>query len=237
VRASVSARVCVRVSRAVVLGMTRAELERTSVSLVVTRSCTPSTSDGAKSKQARVCTIHPITLFHREAIITKTVPRLVPGWTNPIIIGRHAHGDQYKATDIVLKQPGKLKMIFEPADGSAPSTYNVFDFQGGGCGLAMYNTDASITDFAHASFKYALGRKYPLYMSTKNTIPKAYDGRFNVIFEDIYVSGGYKPQYEAAGIWYEHRLFDDMVAYAIKSNGGFESHTVGMQELRRRCAE
>jgi len=160
------------------------------------------------------------TIF-REAIITKTVPRLVPGWTQPIIIGRHAHGDQYKATDVVLKTPGKLRMVFEPADGSAATNWEVFNFQdGGGVGMAMYNTDSSITDFAHASFKYALGRKYPLYMSTKNTILKAYDGRFKDIFEEVYQKE-YAAQFKAAGIWYEHRLIDDMVAYAIKSNGGF----------------
>jgi len=160
------------------------------------------------------------TIF-REAIITKTVPRLVPGWTQPIIIGRHAHGDQYKATDLVFKQPGKLRLVFEPKDGSETKSYDVYDFaQGGGVGMAMYNTDASITDFAHASFKYALQRKFPLYMSTKNTILKAYDGRFKDIFAEIYEKD-YAAAFKAAGIWYEHRLIDDMVAYAIKSNGGF----------------
>jgi isocitrate dehydrogenase len=158
------------------------------------------------------------TIF-REAIITKTVPRLVPGWTQPIIIGRHAHGDQYKATDVVIKSAGKVKMVFEPKDGSAPTSWEVFDFPAGGVAMSMYNTDSSITDFAHSSFKYALERKMPLYMSTKNTILKAYDGRFKDIFEDIYKQ--YEPQFKAAGIWYEHRLIDDMVAYAIKSNGGF----------------
>ncbi len=108
------------------------------------------------------------------------MPRLVPGWTQPIIIGRHAHGDQYKATDIVLKTPGKLRMVFEPANGGAPTSWDVFDYPGGGVGMAMYNTDESISAFAHSSFKYALLRKYPLYLSTKNTILKKYDGRFKV---------------------------------------------------------
>lgn len=171
-----------------------------------------------KSPNGTIRNILGGTIF-REAIITKTVPRLVPGWTKPIIIGRHAHGDQYKATDIVVKQPGKMKLVFEPTDGSAASTYEVFNFLGGGVGMAMYNTDASITDFAHASFKYALGRKMPLYMSTKNTILKAYDGRFKDIFAEVFAT--YEEQYKAAGIWYEHRLIDDMVAYCIKSNGGF----------------
>ena len=148
------------------------------------------------------------TIF-REAIITKSVPRLVPGWTQPIIIGRHAHGDQYKATDFVLKKPGKLTMNFQPADGSEAQSWQVFDFPAGGVAMGMYNTDASITDFAHSSFKYALSRKMPLYMSTKNTILKAYDGRFKDIFEEVYVQ--YKAQFEAAKIWYEHRLIDDMV--------------------------
>jgi isocitrate dehydrogenase len=159
------------------------------------------------------------TIF-REAIITKTVPRLVPGWTQPIIIGRHAHGDQYKATDIVVSKPGKLKLVFEPTDGSAGNTYEIFNFPAPGVAMGMYNTDESITDFAHSSFKYALQRKMPLYMSTKNTILKAYDGRFKDIFQQIYDSV-YEPQFKTAGIWYEHRLIDDMVAYAIKSNGGF----------------
>lgn len=159
------------------------------------------------------------TIF-REAIITKTIPRSVPGWTNPIIIGRHAHGDQYKATDIVVKQPGKLKLVFEPADGSEVKTWEVFQFKGAGVGMAMYNTDESIIDFAHSSFKYALQRNYPLYMSTKNTILKAYDGRFKDIFEEIYLKD-YKQQFEKAKLWYEHRLIDDMVASAIKGNGGF----------------
>ena len=158
------------------------------------------------------------TIF-REAIITKTIPRLVPGWTKPIIIGRHAFGDQYRATDIVTKGSGKLILTWQPDQGESKS-YTVNEYKGDGVALAMFNTDESITDFAHSSFKYALARNMPLYMSTKNTILKAYDGRFKDIFQNIYETQ-YKDQYKAAGIWYEHRLIDDMVAYAIKSNGGF----------------
>eukprot|EP01006_Ploeotia_vitrea_P044117 TRINITY_DN66808_c4_g2_i3.p1 TRINITY_DN66808_c4_g2~~TRINITY_DN66808_c4_g2_i3.p1 ORF type:complete len:433 (-),score=271.20 TRINITY_DN66808_c4_g2_i3:937-2172(-) len=159
------------------------------------------------------------TIF-REAILTNNVPRLVPGWTAPIVVGRHAHGDQYKATDKVFKGAGKLTMTFKPADGSPEQTYEVYEFKDGGVGMAMYNTDASITDFAHSSFKYALLRNMPLYMSTKNTILKAYDGRFKDIFQEIY-DKEYKEQFEKAGLWYEHRLIDDMVAFALKSSGNF----------------
>lgn len=159
------------------------------------------------------------TIF-REPIIVKNIPRLVPGWTQPIIIGRHAHGDQYRAVDKVFSGPGKLQLVFTPADGAAPQVHDVYDFKGAGVGLAMYNTDESIRDFAEASFQYALSRKLPLYMSTKNTILKAYDGRFKDIFEEIY-NAKYKAEYEKANLWYEHRLIDDMVASALKSNGGF----------------
>jgi len=173
-----------------------------------------------KSPNGTIRNILGGTIF-REAIITKSVPRLVPGWTQPIIIGRHAHGDQYKATDVVVPGKGKLIMSYVPDDGSAAQTWEVFSFkESGGVGMAMYNTDESITDFAHASFRYAILRKYPLYMSTKNTILKAYDGRFKDIFAAIYEKE-YQAQFKALGIWYEHRLIDDMVAYAIKSNGGF----------------
>jgi isocitrate dehydrogenase len=158
------------------------------------------------------------TIF-REPILIKNVPRLVPGWTKPIIIGRHAFGDQYRATDFVTPGPGKFQIVFTPADGSKAKTYDVYDFKGTGVVLGMYNTDQSITDFAHASFKYALGRKVPLYMSTKNTILKAYDGRFKDIFENIYKE--YEAEYKKAGLWYEHRLIDDMVAFALKSDGGY----------------
>jgi isocitrate dehydrogenase len=159
-------------------------------------------------------------VIFREPILTANVPRLVPGWTMPIVIGRHAHGDQYKATDTVIKGAGKLTMTFQPADGSEAKTWEVYDYKNGGVGMAMYNTDASIRDFARASFEFSLGRGYPCYLSTKNTILKAYDGRFKDIFQEIY-EAEYKEKFEAAGIWYEHRLIDDMVAFAIKNKGGF----------------
>merc|ERR1712166_857142 len=158
------------------------------------------------------------TVF-REPILCKNVPRLVPGWTKPIVIGRHAYGDQYKATDFVVDQPGKLTIKFEGADGQVIE-HTVFDYQGGGVAMAMYNTDKSIRDFAHSSMNYSLNKGWPLYLSTKNTILKKYDGRFKDIFEEVYEST-YKAEFEALGIWYEHRLIDDLVAYAIKSNGGF----------------
>jgi len=159
------------------------------------------------------------TVF-REPIICSNIPKLVPGWTKPIIIGRHAFGDQYKATDAVVDRPGKFEMVFTPTDGSEKQTFEVFNFPSGGVLMGMYNLDESIVGFAHSSFQYALKRNYPLYMSTKNTIMKKYDGRFKDIFEEIYESD-YKTKFEAAGLWYEHRLIDDMVAYAIKSDGGF----------------
>ncbi|KHJ75227.1 isocitrate dehydrogenase, NADP-dependent-like protein, partial [Oesophagostomum dentatum] len=155
----------------------------------------------------------------REPIIVKNVPRLVNCWKKPIIIGRHAHADQYKATDFVVPGPGKLEIKFIPADGSQEICHEVFNFKGPGISLSMYNTDESIRGFAHASFKYALERGYPLYLSTKNTILKQYDGRFKDIFAEIYKE--YEEQYKAHGIWYEHRLIDDMVAQAMKSEGGF----------------
>ena len=159
------------------------------------------------------------TVF-REPILIKNIPRYVPGWTAPIIIGRHAHGDQYKATDFVAPGPGKFTMTYTPADGSEAQSFEVYDFKGSGVMMSMYNTDESIIGFAHASFQYAKQRNYPLYMSTKNTIMKKYDGRFKDIFQEIYESD-YKEYFEANEMWYEHRLIDDMVAYAIKSNGGF----------------
>jgi len=160
------------------------------------------------------------TVF-REAIICKNIPRLVTGWTKPIVIGRHAYGDQYKATDFVVPGDGTLEVTFTPKDGGEPMKFNVFEFSGtGGVALAMYNTDKSIKDFAHSSFQVALDRKMALYLSTKNTILKKYDGRFKDIFQEIYDSD-YKAKFEAAGIWYEHRLIDDMVAQAMKSEGGF----------------
>ncbi|CUM46377.1 Isocitrate dehydrogenase NADP, mitochondrial [Debaryomyces fabryi] len=159
------------------------------------------------------------TVF-REAIIIPRIPRLVPGWKEPIVIGRHAHGDQYKATDLVINEPGKLEMTFTPENGGAPETRTVYDYKGPGVGLAMYNTDESIIGFAHSSFKMAITKKLPLYLSTKNTILKKYDGRFKDIFQEVYEST-YKKEFEANNIWYEHRLIDDMVAQMIKSKGGF----------------
>ena len=159
------------------------------------------------------------TVF-REPIICSNVPRLVPGWTRPIVIGRHAFGDQYRATDFVVPGKGKLTMRFEPADGSAATDLDIFDFPGSGIAMGMYNLDDSIRDFARACMRYALERKWPLYMSTKNTILKAYDGRFKDLFEEIYQSE-FKGEFEAAGAIYEHRLIDDMVACAMKWDGGF----------------
>ncbi|TGZ75316.1 hypothetical protein CRM22_000427 [Opisthorchis felineus] len=160
------------------------------------------------------------TVF-REPIICKNIPRLVPGWTKPIIIGRHAHADQYKATDIVVKEPGTIELVFTPKDtAKPPQRHTVFQFPDGGVSMAMYNTDESIRGFAYSCFEYALSKKWPLYMSTKNTILKRYDGRFKDIFEEIYEKD-YKAAFEAANIWYEHRLIDDMVAQALKSSGGF----------------
>lgn len=172
-----------------------------------------------KSPNGTIRNILGGTVF-REAIICKNIPRLVSGWEKPIIIGRHAHGDQYKATDFVVPEAGTLTMVFKPANGTEEQTHVVYEYKAPGIAMGMYNTDESIVDFAHSSFKYALGRKYPLYLSTKNTILKKYDGRFKDIFQEIY-DKEYKSTYEAAGIWYEHRLIDDMVAYAMKSEGGF----------------
>ena len=159
------------------------------------------------------------TVF-REPIVIDNIPRLVPGWTKPVIIGRHAFGDQYKATDLVVKKPGKFIVKFAPDDGSKAEEIEAFHFKDGGVLMGMYNTDESITAFAHSCFKYALDRNYPLYMSTKNTILKKYDGRFKDIFQDLYDTE-YKKQFEAKGLWYEHRLIDDMVAFCMKSSGGY----------------
>jgi isocitrate dehydrogenase len=172
-----------------------------------------------KSPNGTIRNILDGTVF-REPIICKNVPRLVPNWTAPIIIGRHAFGDQYRATDTVIKGKGKLTMTFTPDGGGAPQTFNVYDYKGDGVALCMYNTDESIVGFAESCFKMALTKKWPLYLSTKNTILKKYDGRFKDIFEEIYQTK-YKAQYEAAGITYEHRLIDDMVASALKWNGNF----------------
>lgn len=159
------------------------------------------------------------TVF-RESIIIPRIPRLVPGWQKPIVIGRHAYGDQYKSTDMVVDGPGKLELVFTPKEGGEPEVKKVFDYPGAGVGMAMYNTDESIAGFAHSSFRMALNKKLPLYMSTKNTILKKYDGRFKDIFQEIYESD-YKKDFENLGLWYEHRLIDDMVAQMIKSSGGF----------------
>ena len=158
-------------------------------------------------------------VIFREPIICKNVPRLVPGWTQPIIVGRHAFGDQYKATDFVVPGPGKLTIRFEGADGKVIE-HEVFDYPGAGVAMAMYNLDDSIKDFARASLNYGLSRKYPVYLSTKNTILKAYDGRFKDIFQAIY-EAEFQDAFKAVGITYEHRLIDDMVASALKWSGGF----------------
>jgi isocitrate dehydrogenase len=159
------------------------------------------------------------TVF-REPIVVSNIPRLVPGWTHPITIGRHAHADQYKAQDFVVPGAGKVELKFTPAKGGEGISRVVFDFKGPGVTLGMYNTDDSIVNFAKSCFNYALDKKWPLYMSTKNTILKAYDGRFKDIFNEIY-NKEYKSKFEALKIWYEHRLIDDMVAYCLKSSGGF----------------
>ena len=159
-------------------------------------------------------------VIFREPIIISNIPRLVPSWTKPIVIGRHAHGDQYKATDFVVPGPGKVTMTFQPADGSKPMEFQVADFTGSGVAMGMYNFDDSIKDFARASLNYGLIRNYPVYLSTKNTILKAYDGRFKDIFQEIYEKE-FKTEFEAKGLTYEHRLIDDMVATALKWEGGY----------------
>ncbi len=172
-----------------------------------------------KSPNGTIRNILNGTVF-REPIVISNIPRLVPGWTQPIVIGRHAFGDQYRATDAVIKGKGKLTMTFTPEDGSAPTNWEVYQFDGNGVALSMYNTDESIEGFAHSCFNLALAKKWPLYLSTKNTILKKYDGRFKDIFEDIYQKH-YKADFTKAGIVYEHRLIDDMVASAMKWSGGF----------------
>src|SRR6185437_13283955 len=155
----------------------------------------------------------------REPIVISNVPRLIPGWTDPIVVGRHAFGDQYRATDFVVPGPGKLTMKFEGDDGKVME-YEVFKFPGSGVAMGMYNLDESIRDFARASFEYGLSRNYPVYLSTKNTILKAYDGRFKDIFQELF-DAEYAAKFKAAGLTYEHRLIDDMVASALKWSGGF----------------
>jgi len=159
-------------------------------------------------------------VIFREPIIISNIPRLVPGWTKPIVVGRHAFGDQYRATDFKVPSAGTLTMTFTPADGSQPMEFNVFDFPSGGVAMGMYNLDDSIRDFARASMRYGLNRSYPVYLSTKNTILKAYDGRFKDIFAEVY-DAEFKADFEKAGITYEHRLIDDMVAAALKWEGGY----------------
>ncbi|MEV5825103.1 NADP-dependent isocitrate dehydrogenase [Spirillospora sp. NPDC052242] len=156
----------------------------------------------------------------REPIICSNIPRLVPGWTKPIIIGRHAHGDQYKASDFVVPGPGKVTITYTPQDEGEPIEMEIAQFSGGGVAMGMYNYDSSIRDFARATMRYALERNMPLYMSTKNTILKAYDGRFKDIFQEIY-EAEFKTEFEAKKLTYEHRLIDDMVAAALKWEGGF----------------
>ncbi|XP_071872571.1 isocitrate dehydrogenase [NADP] cytoplasmic isoform X1 [Bombus fervidus] len=171
-----------------------------------------------KSPNGTIRNILGGTVF-REPILCKNIPKLVQGWTQPIIIGRHAHGDQYKAVDFVVPGPGKLEITWTGDNGEKIS-HTVHSFKGSGIAQAQYNTDESILAFAHSSFQYALSRSYPLYLSTKNTILKQYDGRFKNIFQDTY-NKEYKDKFEAKKLWYEHRLIDDMVAYTMKSEGGF----------------
>ena len=172
-----------------------------------------------KSPNGTIRNILDGTIF-REPIVVKNVPRLIPQWTAPIVIGRHAFGDQYRATDIVVDRPGKLTMTFTPDDLSGAQVHDVYHFEGPGVALSMYNTEDSIRGFAHSCFKMALTKKWPLYLSTKNTILKKYDGFFKDIFEEIFITV-YKEQFKEAGITYEHRLIDDMVASALKWNGNF----------------
>lgn len=172
-----------------------------------------------KSPNGTIRNILDGTVF-REPIVMANIPRLVTTWNKPIVIGRHAFGDQYRATDTTVQGKGKLTMTFTPEDGGAPQTWEVYNFKGDGVALSMYNTDESIAGFARSCFNMALDKKWPLYLSTKNTILKKYDGRFKDIFEEIY-QAEFKAKYQAAGITYEHRLIDDMVASALKWEGSF----------------
>lgn len=172
-----------------------------------------------KSPNGTIRNILGGTVF-REPIICRNVPRLVPGWTKPIVIGRHAFGDQYRATDFKVPGPGKLTMTYTPDDGGAPVSYDVFQFPSAGVAMGMYNLDESIAGFARACFNYGLQRQYPVYLSTKNTILKAYDGRFKDIFQEVF-DAEFAERFKAAGIVYEHRLIDDMVASALKWEGAF----------------
>ena len=159
-------------------------------------------------------------VIFREPIIISNIPRVVPGWTKPIIVGRHAFGDQYKATDVKIPGAGSLTMTFTPADGGEPMELNIFEFPSSGVAMGMYNLDESIREFARASLRYGLGRNYPVYLSTKNTILKAYDGQFKDIFQEVFEKE-FKADFDAAGLTYEHRLIDDMVASALKWEGGY----------------
>jgi isocitrate dehydrogenase len=172
-----------------------------------------------KSPNGTIRNILGGTIF-REPIVISNVPRLVPGWTKPIIVARHAFGDQYKATDFKIDRPGRLTVSFTPEDGSDPIEHVVFDYPGGGVAQVQYNLDESIRGFARACFNYGLLRHYPVYLSTKNTILKAYDGEFKDIFAEVFETE-YKDRYEAEGLSYEHRLIDDMVASSLKWHGGY----------------
>lgn len=172
-----------------------------------------------KSPNGTIRNILDGTIF-REPIICRNVPRYVPGWVKPIVVGRHAFGDQYRATDIVVKEPGALTLTFTPKNGAPPITYEVFDFKSAGVALGMYNLDESVTGFARACFNYGLSRHLPVYLSTKNTILKKYDGRFKDLFQSVYEQE-FQEKFKAANLMYEHRLIDDLVAFAVKSDGGF----------------
>ena len=172
-----------------------------------------------KSPNGTIRNILGGTVF-REPIICNNIPRYVPGWTQPIIIGRHAFGDQYRATDIKVPGEGKLTLTFQPADGGEAETHEIFDFTGPGIAMGMYNLDDSIRGFARACFNYGLQRNYPVYMSTKNTILKTYDGRFKDLFQEVF-DAEFKAEFDKRDLTYEHRLIDDMVACAIKWDGGF----------------
>jgi isocitrate dehydrogenase len=186
-----------------------------------------------KSPNGTIRNILDGTVF-REPIVISNVPRLVTNWTAPIIVGRHAFGDQYRATDTVIKGKGKLTMTFTPESGGEPQTFEVFNFKGDGVAMAMYNTDESIMGFARSCFNMALSKKWPLYLSTKNTILKKYDGRFKDIFQEIF-ENEFKAEFDAAGIVYEHRLIDDMVASALKWNGNFVWACKNYDGERYRC--
>ncbi|MCX8506579.1 MAG: NADP-dependent isocitrate dehydrogenase [Alphaproteobacteria bacterium] len=172
-----------------------------------------------KSPNGTIRNILGGTVF-REPILCKTVPRLITSWQEPIVVARHAYGDQYRATDMIIPEAGKLRMVFTPANGRDEQSWDVFDFHGPGVAMGMYNLDESITGFAEACFNYALTRNFPVYLSTKNTILKAYDGRFKDIFEQVF-NEKFANQFKQKGLIYEHRLIDDMVASALKSPGGF----------------